>query len=389
MKHQIGAIVIGGHFQGLGVIRALARMGVPVALLDTGPCISRFSKYIKRFYECSPVNEEESFLYSLRKLANKHGMKGWVVFPTDDETVYVLARHREQLQELFRISTPPWDVVKFAYDKKRSYQKAERIGIKIPRTLYTVKEKDLEKIDLPFPVIIKPTVMRRFFKATGKKVFSARNFDELKSMYRQAAEVIDPSEILIQEEIPDVSDNLYSFCPLFKDGKVLARVIAKRSRQHPMDFGQASTFVVTMNIPELEELGTKFLREIDYYGLCEVEFIKDPRDGIFKFLEVNPRIWGWHTIALRAGVNLPYMLYLDMINRSVIKESFKEGIKWVRLVTDLPTAASEIIKGRMGLKQYIRSIHGEKEFAVYSCNDPMPFFGELLMLPYLWKKRGF
>jgi predicted ATP-grasp superfamily ATP-dependent carboligase len=61
----------------------------------------------------------------------------------------------------------------------------------------------------------------------------------------------------------------------------------------------------------------------------------------------------------------------------------------MRLVTDLPTAAGEILKGRRGLRQYLDSWRGKVGFAVFSSEDPLPFWGELLMLPYLWMKRGF
>ena len=389
LNRDIGAIVIGGHFQGLGVIRGLAKNGVKVALLDTEPCLSRFSRYVSRFYRCPSVLEEDRFLQFFKALAPKERLEGWVVFPTDDETASFLSRHRDRLKSLYRIPTPNWDVLKFTYDKKESYQLAEKIGLAIPKTFYPKCLDDLMSIDMPFPMIIKPSVMRNFFRKTGKKVYSARNMDELKHYYQKACSVIDPKEVLVQEQIPDVTRNLYSFCPLFKDKKVLAKIIAKRPRQHPMDFGQASTYAETVDIPVLEILGTRFLSAIDYYGLCEVEFIQDPRDRTFKFLEVNPRVWGWHTIAIRAGVNLPYLLYRDMIQQDVKNGFFEEGVKWIRLTTDVPTVASEIVKGRMRVKDYLHSLKGDKEFAVFSWNDPLPFFGELFLIPYLWRKRGF
>ena len=389
MNNEAGAIIIGGHFQGLGVMRALATKGVEVVLLDHEPCLARFSHYLGKYFQCPDIRDEKRFLDFLCRLVTRERLEGWVIFPTDDETVFFLSNHRDRLNGMYRITTPSWSVVKYAYNKKQSYRLAEKIGIPIPKTIYPENENDLVKIDHPFPLLVKPAVMSNFFRITGEKVFRARNYEELTEMYRKTRSIINPSEILIQEEIPDVSKNLYSFCPLFKDRKVLARITAKRSRQHPMDFGQASTFAETVNIPELEELGTHLLSAMDFYGLCEVEFIQDPRDGKFKFLEVNPRVWGWHTLAIRAGVNLPYLLYLDMLNEKVQNGYFKKGVKWVHLATDIPTVASEIAKGKMGLKEYLNSIKGEKEFAVFSMNDPLPFFGELFLIPYLWKRRGF
>jgi hypothetical protein len=50
---------------------------------------------------------------------------------------------------------------------------------------------------------------------------------------------------------------------------------------------------------------------------------------------------------------------------------------------------SEIMKGRMSPAEYVTSLKGKKEFAVFSLDDPLPFFAEILMIPYLWVKRGF
>ncbi len=63
--------------------------------------------------------------------------------------------------------------------------------------------------------------------------------------------------------------------------------------------------------------------------------------------------------------------------------------KWIRLITDTPTVFLEVAKGRMKISDYLASMKGRKEFAVFDPGDPIPFFVELLMIPYLWAKRGF
>jgi predicted ATP-grasp superfamily ATP-dependent carboligase len=156
-----------------------------------------------------------------------------------------------------------------------------------------------------------------------------------------------------------------------------------------MDFGHASTYAKTIECPELEKLGSQFLSAIDYYGLCEVEFVKDKRDGVFRFLEVNPRIWGWHTLAVRAGVNLPHLVYRDIQGLESRNGKYRNGVKWIRLLTDTPTVIGQILKRRMRVRDYIESLRGEKEFAVFSWKDPVPFLMEILYLPILWQKRGF
>jgi len=388
-KQKPGAIVMGGHFHGLGLVRALARQGIPVILLDHENSAGKFSRYAMHFYRCPSAFQPEALLEFLIHLSHKKELKGWVIFPTDDETVYFLSRHKSQLERVYRIPTPAWEITKYAYNKKCTYQLAESIGLPIPKTFYPNSKKDLLSLDIPFPAIIKPAVMRSFFLKTHQKVIPVQDRETLLKAYEQALTLLPPEEILIQERIPDVSKNLYSFSPFFKNGEVLARVVVQRLRQHPMDFGHATTYAVTQDIPILETLGQKILSAMHFYGICEVEFIRDPRDGIFKFLEINPRIWGWHTIAIRAGVNLPYLLYLDQIGIEKRVSDFRKGVKWIREITDIPTAFLQIWKRKMSIQEYLTSLKGEKELAVFCWDDPFPFLGELLRLPYLLKQRGF
>jgi predicted ATP-grasp superfamily ATP-dependent carboligase len=128
---------------------------------------------------------------------------------------------------------------------------------------------------------------------------------------------------------------------------------------------------------------------INYYGIAEVEFMRDPRDNQYKLLEVNPRVWGWHSLAIAAGVDLPYLLYKDLLGERIDVPLSNNHLKWIRLTTDIPTAYYEIIRGNMTLKDYIATVKGKKTEAVFSLKDPLPFFVEIVLLPYLWAKRGF
>jgi len=390
-RKNIGVMIIGDHVQALGIIRSLGRRGIPVYLLhDKHLCISRFSRYTKQFIKTPSPSNESKFVNFMIELAKKRGVEGWILMPTNDAAVYILSRHKEILEGYYRVSTPCWDVVKYAYNKKLTYQLAGKIGIPIPETFYPENVEELHEIlpDIRFPVIIKPAIVDRFYKKTKTKVFKANTKEELIQAYIKASHIIDSSEIMVQEVIPGSPDNLYSFCSFFKNGEAMGMCIGRRRRQRPMDFGNASTFVESVYVPELVDLGTCMLRAIGYYGLSEIEFKKDVRDGEFKLLEINARTWLWHSLAIRCGVDFPHILYRDMIgDRIILTVDFRRNIKFVHIYTDLGVAIKEILSRRMHLRDYICSLRGEKEFAVFSLNDPLPFIAESILLPYLWKVR--
>jgi predicted ATP-grasp superfamily ATP-dependent carboligase len=385
-----GAVIIGGHFQGLGVLRSLARREVPVYLLDQGLCIGRFSRYVKRFLKCPDVRQEALFLEFLMNLVKKENLEGWIIYPNDDETVRLLAQHKEKLEEYYRVTTPPWDIVRFAYDKVLTYKLAQKCGIPIPDTFYPGNIEELEQLDIKFPAIIKPSIKVPFYDKTRKKAIRVNDRKELIDEFAKAALAIDASQtVMVQEFISGGSRNLFSVGSLCRNGDLLADVVACRPRQHPMDFGHATTFAETVDIPELEEMARTILATMGYYGLSEVEFMLDPRDGKYKLLEINARAWGWHTIAIEAGVDLPYLSYLDTLGEKVRQDGFAKGVKWMRLTTDIPTVVTEMLKGRMKFGDYLSSLKGKKQDAVLSIRDPLPFFAELMMLIYLWQKKGF
>jgi len=382
-----GAVIIGDHVQALGIARSLGRKKIPVYLVNPrAACIGRFSRYVKKFLVCPSLKEDSKLASFLANLAEKEGLQGWILLPNNDAAVYAVSKNREKLKKYFLVPTPDWEITKLAYNKILTYALAEKNGIPIPKTVYP---KDLGELSeavsgMSFPIIIKPAVMHTFYEKTKLKAILAGNLEELKSAYEKASKVIDPSEIMVQEVIPGRPGKLYSFCSFFKEGKVKGMIVGRRVRQRPMDFGRGTTFAQSEKVPSLVAYGTRLLTAMDYYGLSEVEFKLDERDGVYKLLEINPRTWLWHSLAGRCGVDMPYMLYNDLVNgNAAAAGDYRAGVKWLHFYTDLSVSAGEILKGNMKLTDYLRSLSGEKEYAVMAWDDPLPFIAETLLLPYL------
>lgn len=385
-----GAVIIGGSFHSLGAARNLAKHGVSVCVLNNGICVSQFSRYVRRFLKCPSADDDARFVEFLLRIAAESCMDGWVLFPSTDDFVRIVAQHRSCLSEHYLVALPPWETVQFLYDKRLTHRLAEEREVPVPKTYNPRDVNDLISLNLDYPLVIKPVISKHFMAATKKKAYRANNQEELISLYQKATEIMGPSEILIQDLIPGRAENLYSFVGFFRDGIPIAGLSARRLRQHPMEFGRASTYVEVVNCPELERLATQLLTGIAFSGLAEVEFMYDQKDERFELLEVNPRIWGWHTIAIRAGLDLPYLAYADAIGEQVPVGSAREGVKWVRLVTDIPTVVSEILSGGMTMRQYLKSMSGDVEFAVLSFSDPLPFIADVLLTPYNYlSNRGF
>lgn len=379
-KNSIGAIVLGGHVQGLGIVRILGREGKPIVVIDnTKINLAKHSKFCNKFYH---VNDDSLFDF-LILLSQNQQYHGWVIFPTNDFHVKILSQNKELLEKNFVISTDSWSVISKFYNKRITYKIAKSLNIPIAKTIFPDSINDLNTLDVEFPCIIKPAVMHEFYKQVKKKVFICKDLHDLKAKYNKALQLIPASEIIIQEIIKGPSKNQFSACFLFINGISYIHLTACRMRQHPLDFGNATTYAETMDIPVIKEFGERILKETNYNGVCEVEFKLDENDNQYKFLEVNTRTWKWHTIANKAGTPFlaKYFEYLTGMKILPI-EGFKKA-SFFHLLTDFPVQIQLLFKGFDYWHHKSKNI----EHAVWANDDLAPWFYEkLYVLFYIFRR---
>ena len=385
----VGGVVIGGDYQGLGIVRSLGRRGFPVCIIDDELSIARYSKYATHFVRVKNLRDEQETIKALLDAGRRLKLHGWVLYPTRDETVAALSRHKEVLSHGFRVPTAGWETVKWAWDKRNTYKLASELGIQIPRTWFPQSVEDLSRIDAAFPLIIKPAIKEHFVYATKAKAWRVDNREELLSRFKEASKFVPAAELMIQDLIPGGSGQQYGYCAFFKAGRAIGSIMTHNIRSHPPQFGRSSTFVETIDLPVIEQSAQQFLRAINYYGLVEVEFRLDPRDGQYKLLDVNARTWGYHSLGAAAGVDFSRILFEDQIGEPVQPVRAQSGITWIRLATDFPVGILSVLKGQLSLMAYLKSVTTFDTESVFAFEDPLPSAVETAMIPYLYYKRGY
>jgi D-aspartate ligase len=380
-KSRPGAIVLGGNFVGLGIVRSLAAHGIPtwVFAADRSTSLAQFSRYTTRF-----VETKASIVDALLSEGRKHQLNGWVLFPVVDEYVEALSANRELLSSIYRVTTAPPEVTRFALDKRLTYQRANELGVAAPWTAVANSLAEIEAESIPYPVILKPAINHHFFPQTNIKALPVENPAQLQRAFAQMSKYISPDEILVQERIPGSGENQFSFCAVCKDGHAYASLVAQRRRQYPVEFGNASTFVQTTDQPIVEAAGRQFLESIGFDGMAEVEFKFDPRDGKYKILDVNPRPWGWHALGKAAGMDFPYLLWRQAVGLPVTPVNTHHRAAWIREITDVVAIAKS--RSRMTeIKMLLKALYNSRlTSATFSLLDPLPFFAEFA----LWISSG-
>lgn len=375
-----GAVIIGGGFAGVELARNLDKYAVKVCVLGSVTSVARFSRSVGRFVKLPRGLKDEELLDFLIAMAEKCRVRGWVLIPCIDEHLRILTQHSARLAEYFVLAAPPWEMVKYFYDKRLTYALAREVGIPMPYSCVPGNIEQLDSLAIELPVVIKPAITSHFMRTSHRKAYLANDRHELHKFYEMMSQVIPSSEVIVQEFLPEPSKNLFSFAGYFRQGEPIVGLSVKRTRQFPRDFGRASSFVEVIELPELGELASQLLRTIHYTGLAEVEFMWSVKHARFELLEVNPRIWAWHGLAIAAGLDIPYVAFADALGLNAPIGIASQGTKWVRPWTDVRAAVQEIISGILSIRQYLRSLCGKTAFSIFSLSDPIPFIAEPLLL---------
>jgi len=388
-QSTLGAVVMGGDYRALGLVRSLGRCGVPVFVINQADQrIAGFSRYASRvlFY---PDWEQGDAVDFLLKTGLKYNLNHWLLFPTADDSVRLVSTHHERLSGTFQLTVPPWEILQHAVDKRLMHEIADKVGVNHPKTIYPRSRDDLARSGLTFPVIVKPITREQFNKLTVDKAWPAENMNSLVALYDEACRLLPPEKLMVQEMIPGGGESQFSYAAVCKDGRPLVSLVARRTRQFPIDFGRASTFVETIDEPGVIEPSERLLAAVKYTGLVEVEFKRDPRTGEFKLLDINPRVWGWYSLCETAGVNFAYLLWLLYQGKPLPEVRLRPNVRWMRLTTDLLAAFSEMRHTSLTVREYLRSLRQPRTTAIFSSDDLLPALLEMPLLFFLFVKRLF
>jgi len=316
-------LVTDGHFRKtLAVVRSLGRKGISVTVGErTFLNTSFFSKYCtRRLVYPSPRRSPDQFIEFLLTEIKKNPYD--CLFPMEEETLLLLAKYHSEISPYTYLLSPDLKKIEFVRDKRNLMQFAEAHGIPTPKTFYhppflspspPKEEGGVEGI--PIPAVIKPRISSGSFGI----VYVKREEDLIPSYQSVHGQYPFP---IIQEWIPD-GEGTFGLSALFDEASnIKAAFVHKKLRMYPVQ-GGPSTLREGVEHPQIMELGLSLLKSLNWVGVGMVEFKVDPRDGIPKLMELNPRFWGSLQLAIVSGVDFPYLLL-----RMSRKESFSPVLRY-------------------------------------------------------------
>ncbi|HEX6656404.1 MAG TPA: hypothetical protein VF153_09355, partial [Candidatus Limnocylindria bacterium] len=366
------AVVVAGHVIALGAVRALGEAGIPTVVVRyRDDDIAQASRYATRSIRVPhPETSEDDFILALERLGPS--VEGSPLFPASDESLVAIARHKDRLSHWYRVAAPDEAIVTRIIKKEHTYALADQIGVPAPRTVLVGSEGDLERHrdDFAFPCLAKPSQSHRYQERFGRRMRRVDTMDELVAAYREAAD--GGIQMMMQELIPGEDRLGANYNSYRVAGSAPLEFTAAKIRSTPRSFGPPSV-VVSQAIPELLEPGRRLLDALGYEGYSCTEFKRDPRDGIYKLMEVNGRFNLSSLLMLRCGINVPALAYRHVMHGEVPRPiQAPEGLRWIDGTKDLMFGLPELARHPTSIGSFIEPYRRPHVFAVYDRQDLRP-----------------
>ncbi|MGO4573225.1 carboxylate--amine ligase [Microvirga sp. 2TAF3] len=298
-----------------------------------------------------------------------------VLFYQSDWQLLLVSRYRERLAEIFRFVIADPDLVEDLVDKARFQELAQRLNLPVPAARRIRPSDDnTNEIDLRFPIIIKPVQDRSSWESIGAqhKALLIETKDAFKELWPRLTAV--SLDLLIQEAIPGPESRIESYhVYIDQTGTTVAEFTGRKIRTLPVDCGHSTALEITDAL-DVRALGREIAQRLNLRGVAKLDFKRGP-EGMLHLLEINPRFNLWHHLGAVAGVNLPALVYADLVGlpRSTNLVA-RAGTRWGKLLPDARAARASGVPITSWMSWALRC---EAKSAM-SWDDPMPFLREVM-----------
>ena len=370
-------LVFGPHIAALGVLRTLVGHGVPTYVVDdTSNVIVRSRWYRPPAQRLAETSDPDVLARYLRDLDIPSG----VLIACSDQWALAVSGLPDDVRDRFPSSIAPRAAIERFVDKDRFRELVDELDIPRPRTMPIREPADLALAsdDDLANGFLKPTESQAHNRLFRTKGFFIESREGARQLVEEAATA--GVTFMLQEYIPgDPSKTILIDGFVDRRGAISGMVGRRRLRMDPPLLANTCSDVtipfadVEACVPALQRL----FEAVRYRGIFNVEFKFDERDGRFKIIELNPRpFWLIGHIA-RAGLDLPWMSYLDAQGEPVPAVSgYEVGRYGMYEIPDATAIARAIRSRRRPAGPVVRSwLRGDK--ALFWWSDPMPALGGL------------
>ncbi|MPV37292.1 carboxylate--amine ligase [Georgenia subflava] len=269
--------------------------------------------------------DEELMVATLIRIAEENAGRRLVLMVNMDQDVEMVLRHRERLERHYLVPLATTEAVRGASDKAHLGEVASSLGIGTPLSvpLETTADEQVwrERLaDVPFPAILKPvdggTVYGTLFFPGRKKAYPVDDVEAALAAMRLVRDGGFDGVMLAQELVP--GDDTTSWVVngyVDRSGTmtVAASGVVLLGLHQPGFIGNAGIIFVKEN-PELIDQARRLVEAVGLRGFVSLDVKIDPRDGVAKFLDLNPRIGRGNYYVNVGGLNPVRAMVSDLVD---------------------------------------------------------------------------
>jgi predicted ATP-grasp superfamily ATP-dependent carboligase len=371
------AVVLNLYYHGgVGVVRTLGRLGVAVHAVHRDASVpAARSRYVRELVEWdTDARDPEATVERLLSLGRRLGERAVLVVCHDAGQAFV-DTHAHRLSARFTFPHRDPELTRRLISKRGLFELCREHGVPTPEAAFPRDRDEVRAAleDAAFPLVLKPIDSGRFSARHGIRMVIARDAAEALDAWDRFAEPGDPN-LMLQEHLPGESSSVWVFTGYFDaQAELVFGAGGTKLRQYPVDTG-TTCFGDVRREPELELTVRRFVKRLGYHGVFDCGFRRDPRDGRYKLLDVNPRVGAnFRQCVGRRGLDVVRAMYLDLAGHPVPHDVAAEGRTWWVENYDAAGALELRRAGRLPLRGWLASLRRVDEPAWFDVRDPAPF----------------
>jgi CelD/BcsL family acetyltransferase involved in cellulose biosynthesis/predicted ATP-grasp superfamily ATP-dependent carboligase len=354
----------------IDLLRPLALAGIPCAVVTRPGVPSLYSRAATLRLPWHTFAPDDATLVDALVALGEAQREPPVLFYEEDAQLLLVSRFRGRLARAFRFVIADAGLVEDLLDKARFQALAERHGLPVPAARrFDPSAIGPGDLGLRFPVLVKPvTRLDAWNERFGlRKAVAAENLAALQSLWPQLRDL--GLALLAQELVPGAEARIESYhCYVDGQGGIAAEFTGRKLRTYPAHYGHTTALEIT-DAPDVRAQGRAAIEKLGLTGVAKLDFKRDMQ-GKLRLLEINPRFNLWHHAGAVAGVNIPALVYADLLG--IPRPPFvraRAGVRWCRAWKDLPAARADGVS----LTQWLAWFLGCEAKSALFWDDPMPF----------------
>jgi predicted ATP-grasp superfamily ATP-dependent carboligase len=331
------------------------------------------SRYLERAFVWPTTGTEDPdrLVEGLLRIGRRIGRPA-VLIPTDEEAAVLIAEHQDELLGRFLFPRVDPGLPRRLASKQGLHELCVEHGIASPSAAFPQSYDEV--VDFAekarFPVVAKNR--EAFVRREHPAVNGTTRIATRKGLLNLARGWGEHPGVILQEYLPrEQAEDWIVHAYFDRDSTPLALFTGVKVRSWPPHAGMTANAYVVDN-PELADLAARFIKQIGFTGIIDLDLRFDRRDGQYKLLDFNPRMGAqFRLFESESGVDVVRAMHLDLTGRSVPEGEQRAGHRYIVENIDLPALLAYRRSGYTTPHAPARA--SGTELAWLAGDDPLPF----------------